>query len=187
MSLYHHFADKHELLDAVVNVAFAGLDGDISAAVIGIENPLDVLSAQALAYVRFALLNPGFYRYATLEPHPNESPCTSSYVPVETACNHFVPAVLACMNTGVIAAGDALTIALEIWATAHGIAAALITRPSLIRRDPVEFAERAIRSTVLGHATATSCADHWPANQTSAADASTPSFGPADPRPNPEQ
>jgi len=66
-SIYLHFADKQELLAAVVADVFGELDVAMTEAAATETTPLDRLRAFGLAYVRFALDHPEHYRLAMLE------------------------------------------------------------------------------------------------------------------------
>src|SRR5438309_1238072 len=65
-SIYLHFADKDELIEAVVGDVFAELDAAMLAAAKAEEKPLDRLCAYGVAYVQFALDHPEHYRIATM-------------------------------------------------------------------------------------------------------------------------
>jgi AcrR family transcriptional regulator len=150
-SIYLHFADKWALLEAVVASVFDELDQAMLAAAVGIEDPMEVLSAYGLAYVDFALHHPEHYRLATMERHTDLDEMSHlDRVLDESAFAHMLAAVNACIADGVYAHGDALTIALELWTAAHGIAALMITKPFLPWGDPMEFARRVLGGTAMG-------------------------------------
>ena len=66
-SIYLHFADKDALLDAVCARYFEKLDEEMQrVAAVASRRPIEVLRAQGLAYVRFALKTPELYRIATM-------------------------------------------------------------------------------------------------------------------------
>src|SRR5258708_23797613 len=65
-SIYLHFEDKDALLDAVCARYFEKLDEQMQRAAVGQLSTLDVLRAQGLAYVRFAIATPELYRIATM-------------------------------------------------------------------------------------------------------------------------
>jgi AcrR family transcriptional regulator len=149
-SIYLHFADKDALLDAVCVRYFEKLDDEMQA-VAAQAGPsyVDVLRAQGLAYVRFALKNPELYRIAMMgQGHPGSD--------VDMALNtsafvHMRASVEALVADGIYPAGDPTTLALELWTAAHGVAALLISRPYLPWGDAEEFADRVFRSVCCGH------------------------------------
>lgn len=65
-SIYLHFQDKDALLDAVCARYLSRLDQEMEQAAMGQSSTVDVLRAQGLAYVRFALQTPELYRLATM-------------------------------------------------------------------------------------------------------------------------
>src|SRR6202051_1069704 len=65
-SIYLHFADKDTLLDAVCARYFEKLDEEMQRVAAGQPSMIDVLRAQGLAYVRFALKTPELYRIAMM-------------------------------------------------------------------------------------------------------------------------
>jgi AcrR family transcriptional regulator len=148
-SIYLHFADKDALLDAVCARYFEKLDEEMQQVAVGQPSTIDVLRAQGLAYVRFALKTPELYRIATMgESRPGSD--------VDTALNssafvHMRASVESLMEEGVYPAGDPVAKALELWTVAHGVAALLISRPYLPWGDAEEFADRVLTAVCVGH------------------------------------
>jgi AcrR family transcriptional regulator len=148
-SIYLHFADKHALLDAVCARYFEKLDEEMQQVAVGQPSTIDVLRAQGLAYIRFALKTPELYRIATMaESRPGSD--------VDTALNssafvHMRNSVESLMKEGIYPAGDPVAKALELWTVAHGVAALLISRPYLPWGDAEEFADRVMKSVCVGH------------------------------------
>ena len=65
-SIYLHFADKDALLDAVCARYFEKLDEEMQRVSADQPSTVEVLRAQGLAYVRFAMQTPELYRIATM-------------------------------------------------------------------------------------------------------------------------
>ena len=65
-SIYLHFADKDALLDAVCARYFEKLDEEMQRVAADQPSTIDLLRAQGLAYVRFAMQKPELYRIATM-------------------------------------------------------------------------------------------------------------------------
>src|ERR1700738_4348258 len=61
-SIYLHFADRNELVYALVEHQFAHLDEAMQVAAAGVEDPLDRVAARGRAYIDFGLANPEHYR-----------------------------------------------------------------------------------------------------------------------------
>jgi AcrR family transcriptional regulator len=147
-SIYLHFADKSELIGAVVADVFAELDRAMIAAGEGIAEPLERLRAYGLAYVRFAVEHPEHYRIAAMDPCPRPDVDT---VLADGAFQHFTSVVEACIEAGLFAAGDPLAITLELWSAAHGIAALMIAKPFLPWGEQEAVADRVLCAAALGH------------------------------------
>ncbi|MBP1816719.1 TetR/AcrR family transcriptional regulator [Mycobacterium sp. OAE908] len=147
-SIYLHFADKDALLDAVCARYFEKLDEEMQRVAADQPSTIDVLRAQGLAYVRFALKTPELYRIATMaESRPGSD--------IDVALNssafvHMRASVETLMAEGTYPPGDPVVKALELWTVAHGLAALLISRPYLPWGDIEEFADRVMRSVCAG-------------------------------------
>jgi AcrR family transcriptional regulator len=147
-SIYLHFADKDALLDAVCARYFEKLDEEMQRVAADQPSNIDVLRAQGLAYVKFAVKTPELYRIAMMsESRPGSD--------VDMALNtsafvHMRNAVEALIADGTYPAGDATTFALELWTVAHGLAALLISRPYLPWGDTEVFVDRVLRAMCVG-------------------------------------
>jgi AcrR family transcriptional regulator len=148
-SIYLHFADKDALLDAVCARYFEKLDEQMQA-VAATAGPasIDVLRAQGLAYVRFALDTPELYRIATMGSGQPGSDV--DVVLTSSAFAHMCSAVQALIDEGIYPPGDVTGFALELWSAAHGVAALLISRPYLPWGNVEDFASRVLRSVCCG-------------------------------------
>lgn len=148
-SIYLHFADKDTLLDAVCGRYFESLYAEMLRACDGCDTTIEVLRAQGLAYVRFALQNAELYRIATMgEGRPG------SNVDATLASSAFVllrQSVQELIDERVFAALDASTVALELFTAAHGVAALMIAKPYLPFGDAEQFADRLFRSVCCGY------------------------------------
>jgi AcrR family transcriptional regulator len=150
-SIYLHFEDKNALLGAVVSDVFADLDTAMLSEAEGLTEPLARLRAFGMAYVRFALAHPEQYRMAAMDPCPmpgvDEVIASGAFV-------HFNQTVVDCMEAGVFAKGDPLSITLELWSAAHGIASLMISKPFLPWGDPDVIVDRVLCGAALGRAAA---------------------------------
>jgi AcrR family transcriptional regulator len=150
-SIYLHFADKDDLLSAVVVDVFAELDSAMLAAADGLSLPMERMQAFGLAYVKFAVSHPEHYRIALLDPGPRPN---VDEVLATSAFEHFNETVKQCMDAGIFAAGDPVPITLELWTAAHGLAALMITKPYLPWGDVAEVTDRVLCAAALGRAAA---------------------------------
>ena len=151
-SIYLHFADKEELLDAVAADMFADIGTAMAQAAEGVEHPLERMRRQGHACVRFARENAEVYRLATMRMR--SEPGSADLVIGTSAFTLFSATIADCMEAGIFAKGDPLPIALEMWAAAHGIATLLIAKPYLPWGDPDAVVERVLCAAALGHAIA---------------------------------
>jgi len=147
-SIYLHFADKDALLDAVCARYFEKLDEQMQRVAVGQTSALDVLRAQGLAYVRFALQTPELYRIATMGQGRAGSDVDVALV--SSAFMHMRAAVQALMDEGIYARDDPTRVALELWTAVHGVAALLIAKPYLPWGDVETFADRVLRAVCCG-------------------------------------
>ena len=147
-SIYRHFADKDDLVTAVVLDVFEELDAAMLAAGAGIDDPLERLHAYGLAYVRFAMAHPEHYRIATMDACPRPD---IDQMLQEGAWVHMHDTVLACIAAGALR-GDPFEVTLDLWAGAHGLAALMIAKPFMPWGDPDAAAERMLAALARGHA-----------------------------------
>lgn len=147
-SIYLHFADKQELISAVVVDVFDELDRAMVAASRSVIDPLERLKAMGLAYVRFAVDHPEHYRIATMDPCPRPD---VDQMLAQGCFVHFQEVVEACVTSGVFAPGDLVSLTIELWSAAHGIAALVVAKPDLPIGDPMEIADRVLTAAAVGH------------------------------------
>jgi AcrR family transcriptional regulator len=147
-SIYLHFADKDALLDAVCARYFEKLDEEMQAVSADADSAIEVLRAQGLAYIRFALKTPELYRIATMgEGRPGSD---VDMMLNNSAFVHLRNSVEQLMAEAVFPPGDSTATALVLWTAAHGVAAMLISRPYLPWGDVEEFSDRMLRAVVTG-------------------------------------
>ena len=149
-SIYLHFADKNELLAAVVADVFESLDAAMLEAADGIADPMERLRAFGMAYVHFALAFPEHYRLAAMDPCPMPE---VDRVLQSSGFEHLHQTVLECMAAGIFEQSDPLPVTLHMWSAAHGIASLLIAKPFLPWGDVDALIDRVLCSAALGHAT----------------------------------
>jgi AcrR family transcriptional regulator len=140
-SIYLHFTDKHELIQAVVAEAFAELDRSVRETIEDAANPCQRLLACGQAYVAFALKHPEHYRIALMSQ--TATPCTERG-PARAVLQFLKPLVDDYVADRSAPASASLPLTLELWATAHGIASLLIVTPDLSWGDIPTFVERTL-------------------------------------------
>ncbi len=148
-SVYRHFPDRASLVSAVCLRVWSGLGERMQAAADEYDDPFQALGARGRAYVRFGLDHPVQYRLLLLRPVV--SPHSTAEVEAAQVCHRaVVVAVEDCVRAGVLH-GDPVTIALSLWATAHGCVSMLIARPPF--PDPHDldmFIDATVRAAGLG-------------------------------------
>ena len=152
-SIYLHFADKNDLLGAVVADTFRELDDAMLAEAATAASPLGRLRACGLAYVRFAITHPEHYRLAAMDPCPKPN-IEVDEVLRSAAFEHFQQTVVECIEAGIFAGDDPLPITFDLWTAAHGVASLAIAKPYLPWGNLDEFADRVLCSAAAGHALA---------------------------------
>ena len=147
-SIYLHFADKDTLLDAVCARYFEKLDEEMQRAALDEPSTVEVLRAQGLAYVRFAMQTPELYRIATMgEGRPGSD---IDMTLNSSAFQHLRSSVEKLIEEGVYPPGDSTMAALQLLTAAHGVASLLISKPYLPWGDVEEFADQTLSAACLG-------------------------------------
>jgi AcrR family transcriptional regulator len=147
-SIYLHFADKDALMDAVCAGYFEKLDPEMRRLGTEHNSPVEVLRAQGLAYVRFAVQTPELYRIATMGEWRSGSSVDTTLN--NSAFKHIRATVQRLTDDGIYRPVDATTVALELWTALHGVAAMLIAKPHLPFGDAEAFADRVLSSVFCG-------------------------------------
>jgi AcrR family transcriptional regulator len=133
-ALYRHFADKQALLAAVATEGFRAFRIALSTAWEGAGRGRAGFLAQGGTYIRFALDNPSHYRvmfggYVSKDDGESEFAREG-----EAAFRVLVDALIELQQQGLVRPGDALQLALFVWASVHGTAM-LAIGGQLRRRD----------------------------------------------------
>jgi len=123
-SIYRHFPDLEHLKLAVVERAFARFAEVRDEASAEIDDPAQALQARCRAYCRFALANPGPYRFMFSEQAPGGSP-------VAMATFHaLTDSIAKCQKDGLSLAPDRPErLAAEVWAVLHGLVILRLNSP----------------------------------------------------------
>jgi AcrR family transcriptional regulator len=154
-SIYLHFADKDALMDAVCARYLEKLDPEMRRLAAEHASAVEVLRAQGLAYVRFAVQTPELYRIATMGEWRSGSSIDSTLN--SSAFKHIRATVQRLMDDGTYRPGDPSTVALELWSAAHGVAAMLIAKPHLPFGDVEAFTDRVLSSVFCGQLVMSYC------------------------------
>jgi AcrR family transcriptional regulator len=160
-SIYLHFADKQALLVAVCEEVFEQLHVALKEADADAPNPWEALRAQGIAYVQFALANPEHYRIVMMagpSPHDPADDIGSG------AFGHLLESVVGSIGLGVLE-GDPIELGLKLWAAAHGLAALLISKPTMPWPPLEDLIDNTLCFAALGLAAATRIDPTMPADE----------------------
>ena len=140
-SIYRHFSDKEELLDAVCENVFTRLDQALEDAAAAASDPLDELMRKGHAYVEFGLAFPEHYRLVfmrqdpalqhgpPLEPAAVDDPLAGVALTGSNAFGHLVDTVervVALLPAEL--RPDAFALACSVWTAVHGITSLRIAK-----------------------------------------------------------
>jgi len=125
MAPRHHFGDLWGLLCAITEEGFRKLREHLLRVsdTEGDPNPLRAFKRIGVAYVEFAVRNPGHFR-AMFQPAITERPAPPALQQAaDAAYAILIDAVRRAQDAGQIRAGDTRDLALAAWALVHGLAA----------------------------------------------------------------
>lgn len=158
-SVYRHFPDKEALVRTVVTLRFAELAEALRTAGAGTSSPLERLRSVASAYVGYGLGHPGHYRvlFSAANAGPEglgtagvaEHPGAASYEALVAAVDDCLPRRRR--------AGSRV-LAVELWASLHGIVDLRITKPELPWPEPSSLVQAALVPVEVAAAKATPAA-----------------------------
>lgn len=159
-SVYRHFPDKESLVRAVVEQRFSAFTAVLrQAAACAGHEPRARLEAMAHTYVTYGLEHPGHYR--VLFSATNAGPAglglgPGTEHPGAASMRALVEAVAACLpEPGRDGHHDTVQLlAVELWASLHGIVDLRITKPDMPWPDPA-----ALTTTAIGNIPPTATGD----------------------------
>jgi AcrR family transcriptional regulator len=128
-SIYRHFPDLAELVEAVVADRFQRLDDALARAMADCPDPAVRLRACCDAYCTFGFEHPGHYR-VLFSANLGLDPARRRERPGERVFERLVDAVGACITSGVSRQGDAHETAVNVWVALHGIVSLRTGRPN---------------------------------------------------------
>jgi AcrR family transcriptional regulator len=152
-SIYLHFKDKDDLLDAVCADVFGSLAVAMEEAIAVASSPLERLLAQGRAYVGFARAKPEHYRLAFMVGGEAKS---VDHVLGSTCFGLLLQTVEECIEANIFPTDQRgpLPTGLQLWATVHGLASLMLTKPWLPWGEVDDFVEQSLRVAVAGCALA---------------------------------
>ena len=122
-SIYRHFADKQELLLAVLTERWAEMHAILVDAARESDDPFDALRRFCLAYVRFAEERPGHYRVLFSAAAPAGVTDEATSHPGAPTFLALVEIVQRCLDAGAEPqpGRDSWFLALQVWLSGHGL------------------------------------------------------------------
>ncbi|MBB6004232.1 TetR/AcrR family transcriptional regulator [Arcicella rosea] len=119
-TIYLYFKDKSEIFFAVHELGFEKLIQEMTNAVEGIENPIEILRQQGYVYMKFALENPEMYDLMFIINAPMEVENQ------EWVCGHrcfelLCSTVQRCINEKLIKIDNLEVAAMSVWSFMHGL------------------------------------------------------------------
>lgn len=140
-TIYRYYADKDDLLFAIVHEGFLRFGEQLSKAARSTDDPRGRLAALGHAYIEFGLKNPVYYRLMFMQRFDFlfESRAQQK-APMIDSFGVLRQSVEQAMKAGVIKEGDPETTSTVIWAVVHGIT-------SLAIADSKRFTKRQVRES----------------------------------------
>lgn len=119
-ALYHHFANKQALLDAIAERAFAAFEKRLRS--IDAHGPEQIIHGILGEYRRYATEHPHLFELMFVTPHPTARKFPRDFAAHRSAVfNLLWKAVEECVaDTADGTPGDALYVAHDLWALTHG-------------------------------------------------------------------
>ena len=152
-SIYLHFRNKSDLLDAVCAQVFETLAAALEEAAAATASPLERLLAQGRAYIDFALANREQYRLAFAFTGP---PKSVDAVLRDRCLQEVLETVRLCMDAGILPPDERgpQVMALQLWAKVHGVVSLMISKPWLPWDNVDYLADQSLRVALAGCAVA---------------------------------
>lgn len=131
-SIFHHFTDRAEIIDAVVAKQLAGLATDLRRAATGPSEPSEALFAAWVSYLRFGRDNPSGYRVIFERRFlplwdEDQRPMTNTLPLFDETVAMMIGLLQACIDGKESSSTDAFADSVAIWYLAHGLVALPIT------------------------------------------------------------
>jgi AcrR family transcriptional regulator len=142
-SIYLHFADRNDLIFALVEEQFTHLDEAMQRAVEGVSDPLDRIARRGSAYVEFGLASPEHYRLLMMgRPDCTPERFLDERLGTTSAFSHVVDDVRDAIDAGRLRFDDPIMVSCGMWMMVHGIVSLLIAKPDFPWPD---------RDALIGH------------------------------------
>jgi AcrR family transcriptional regulator len=142
-SIYLHFADRNDLIFAVVEDQFGHLHEAMERGVEGIDDPVDRIVRRGQAYIEFGLASPEHYRLLMMgRPDCTPERFVDERLGTTSAFSHLVDDAQAAIDAGRLRFDDPVLVSCGLWMMVHGIVSLLIAKPDFPWPD---------RDALIGH------------------------------------
>jgi AcrR family transcriptional regulator len=131
-SIYGHFSNLDDVIDAVIASAFEELARSLERDLDGYTGPVARLRALCHGYVSFGVDNPGLYRLMFGHDRPPPTPQAKKSIDTMTGARAFallVHSISACIEARQSSSTDPERDATALWAAMHGYVGLLATMP----------------------------------------------------------
>ena len=146
-ALYGHFADRGEIIEAVISEAFAEFAAAVTTAMCGIADPVERLRAGCRAYVRYAHEQPAAYRILFTRDQPSALP--SAAAQAADLFQLLVEIIRDCVAAGRSTSRDPTLDAVVLWLALHGLAALPPSHPRFPWPDEQVLLDQVLNRSAL--------------------------------------
>jgi AcrR family transcriptional regulator len=144
-TIYLYFKDKSEIHYSLINMAFDKFY-EAQLSVQNIADSKERLLAHGIAYVKFAMDNPGYYDLMFIITGPQENmTCPDDWKTSTRTYDLLKANIKQCMDDGYIEVTDIEVAAFSLWSLVHGIASLMIKRGFMV---PEPFREYLIYNSI---------------------------------------
>jgi AcrR family transcriptional regulator len=128
-TIYRYFANKDDLLFAIVYKGFQQFGHELLAAAQSTDDPAQRLEALGRAYIRFGIENPVYYQLMFMQRADLlfQRRAKQTPPPIESF-NILQHAMQQAIDAGVLRLGNAETYSHVLWALVHGITSLAVAR-----------------------------------------------------------
>ncbi len=148
---YHHFKDKTSLIAAIAVEAFNELQAKRNKAYLQEDlTKLKRIQKMAEVYIEFALENPQEFRLMFLPEFRREDVLTDVEKAGRQSHLQMIELVTALQEEGTFIEGNPESIAINLWATFHGLATLMLDGP-LFRNAKTQEGSTALITSAISH------------------------------------
>jgi AcrR family transcriptional regulator len=150
-TIYLHFEDKNDLVEALCNQDFGHLLEAMEHAPVPAD-PVEAVRELGRAYVAFALDRPNQFRFMFLTPHAEKEE-NAEDAPGSRAFRFVLDAARRAVAAGRFRPIDPVLAAQILWMSVHGVASALVTMPPEhwpLHPAASDLVDRVIENTLRG-------------------------------------